>query len=148
MRSIPSNSEPDAGQPLTRRLQNWKWPRREPVPAVMGLTEPKPICLSTVVLGDVILDFEAVIIVIAGQRMFLKVSHFWIAAALLFAEGHEVSISTLLAIRNGAVLPRARSVISRDIRTMRATVFGRDPRIRVTATGRGYRLTWDAQTGV
>ena len=113
----------------------------------MDITEPKPICLSTVVLGDVILDFEAVIIVIAGQRMFLKIAHFRIAAALLFAEGQEVSISTLLAIRNGAALPRARSVISRDIRTMKATVFGRDPRIRVTATGCGYRLTWDAQAG-
>lgn len=63
--------------------------RREPAPeqvlAVVDITEP--IYLSTVVLGDVILDIEAVIIVIAGQRMFLKVSRCWITAALLFAEG-------------------------------------------------------------
>ncbi len=152
MRSIPSNSDQEVSQPLTRQLQNWKWPRREVArlakPASIEALEARPICLSTVVLGDVILDFESFIIVIGGHRTFPSVPHFWIAVALLFADGDEVTTAVLSAIRTGTVPVKTRSLISRDIRHLSRTLFTRDPRIRVTGSGRGYRLTWDALVDV
>ena len=146
MRSTPSNSDPDVSPPLTRQLQNWKWLRRAPVPepACLATADAKAICLTTVLLGDVILDFESIVVVVGGHRIFPRLPHFRIAAALLFAEGEEVSAATLYAIRTGMAPPRANSLIARDIRHMRRTVFARDPRITIHATRTGYRLVWGA----
>jgi len=106
--------------------------------------EARPICLSTVVLRDVILDFDSLILVIGWRRLFPRVPHFWRATALLFADGEEVSTAQLATIRHSTTLRHASSLVARDIRNMKQELFAHDPRIRITASGRGYSLVWVA----
>ena len=100
-------------------------------------------------LGDAILDFEAYAIVIRGERYFLPVRQFWIAAALLFAEGEEVSATYLALISRGVSAPGCHGAairnvvhwVSREIRLLKSRVLSCKSGVLVLGTGQSYRLT-------
>ena len=103
--------------------------------------DARPSCLTTVVLGDAILDFEAYAIVIGAERYFLPVRQFWIAAALLFAEGEEVPATYLALISRGALTRNIVHWVSREIRLLKSRVLSGKSGVLVSGTGQGYRLT-------
>ena len=144
MRSIPNRFDPIATEPPTRPAQNWQWRRREPAPAKCAVEaqghDARPSCVTTVVLPGAILDFEAYAVVVGSERHFLPVQLFWIAAALLFAEGEEVPTTYLASIHRGPSAPNSVHWVSREVRQLRCKVLSSEAGLLVSGTGRGYRL--------
>ena len=151
MRSTPSKSDPALAERPTRPAQNWQRRRREPATADVETMpesqDARPSCLTTVVLGDAILDFEAYAIVIGAERYFLPVRQFWIAAALLFAEGEEVPATYLALISRGALTQNIVHWVSREIRLLKSRVLSCKSGVLVSGTGRSYRLTRTGRSG-
>ena len=144
MRLIPSSSDPDPDRPLTRRLQNWKWRRRDPPsPATLPeptVTETLPYCLGTVILGHVLLDFEAYAVMVGPDRYLLPVRQFQLLAALLFAEGGEVSVAALAALIRPAAAQHRALLVRRELKHLKATALHARLAMKVTGTGHGYHL--------
>lgn len=116
------------------------------LPGTQG-QEAGPFCLTTVVLGTAILDFEAYAVVVSAKRHFLPVRRFWIAAALLFAEGEEVPTTVLASAGRDAATQNAHHFVSREVRQLRRKPLSCESGVLITATRHGYRLTLTGCSG-
>ena len=140
MHWTPSRPDPQLPAPPTRPARN----RRERAP---GEIEPvrrddagRFHCVPRVAFGDVVLDFGAHAIAVGPVRHLVPVRPFEIAAALLFAEGEEVTTAALAAICGTASARHANDVVGRHVGRLRRTVFADEGRAVPRGTGRGHRL--------
>ena len=121
----------------TRPPQNWSWRRRDAAP-VPDTTGTAISCLTTVVLRDAILDFEAYAVVIQSRRHFLPVRLFTMFATLLMAEDEELSTARLAVIGKTEIPTNIVDGVNRDIQQIRRKLGLAEAGFEIIASRRGY----------
>ncbi len=97
-------------------------------------------CLTTVVLRDAILDFEAYAVVIRSRRHFLPVRLFTMFATLLLVEGEELSTARLAVIGKTEIPTNIVDGVNRDIQQIRRKLGLAEAGFEIKASRRGYML--------